>query len=158
MLKKLERDHLNDLHDHAHIPGCLICEKDARIDYQKSMLSMIESSYVELVNSVDRILKGVHAYHQITDNEQAIIPFEHSLKWISVESGLFPLEGEEVYLLIDAVIDGDVSQVKSTGFYHRSHWYSWATHLPLKDVIAWRKIRGQLDKRDFGSKGRSHKP
>jgi len=151
----LEKDHLDKRHEKP-LAGCDICEKDALILYQQSMIKMVEDSYVDLVNSVDRVLKGVHAYHK-TNQPSEIIPYGQSTQWVTIESGILPLECEEVDVMIKVLIDNKDSRVMTQGFVHKGDWKSWASTLLLKDVVAWRKIRGQADVDGYDTIKRKHK-
>jgi len=154
-MDNLEKDHIDELHTQA-IAGCEICEKDALIAYQRSMIKMVEDSYVELVSSVDRVLKGVHAYHK-TNSDIDIIPYGQSTQWITLETGVLPFECEEVDVLIKVLVNGQDNRIKTQGFIHKGKWKSWASNLLLKDVVAWKKIRGQADLDGYDTIGRKYK-
>lgn len=157
MLTDIEHDHYEGLHD-TPVSGCSICEKDQLIRFQASMITMMERSYVDLVTNVDRVLKGVNAYHKTSDALDGLIPSGKSTEWITLDSRVLPLEGEEVNLLLKVTVQGKQATLQTRGFLHNKVWKSWDSMLQLRDVIAWRKLNGQLDPSGFGSKGFKNKP
>lgn len=154
----LEIDHLNGLHESEPHTECQICQRDATISYQAQMLEQVEETQVRILKDLDILLKSVKSFHMNVANNDSLIPFGDSTKWVLLETtDLRPHQCEKVEILIG--IDVQTNQhFRTIGYFYRDKWYGWESREVVSDVVAWRKLFGQLEIKKISSQKLDHIP